>query len=60
MEGAEVVATAELERVENGKFYVLRVAVSDGEKEIGRGTVTRAFVSMERFRGLQEKGHSNH
>lgn len=41
--GASVQATAEVESI-SGRFYVLRVqAMADG-KEIGRGTVTRAFV----------------
>ena len=46
--GASVLATAELESV-NGKFYVLRVTATDGEKEIGRGTITRAFVRLDRL-----------
>jgi predicted thioesterase len=48
-EGAEVVATAALESID-GRFYVLRVSVKEGEREIGRGTVTRAFMKMERFK----------
>lgn len=46
--GAAVKAEAVLERIE-GKFYVLRVSAHDGTNEIGRGTVTRAFVQLERF-----------
>jgi fluoroacetyl-CoA thioesterase len=42
--GATVHAEAILESV-NGRFYVFRVTAHNGEKEIGRGTVTRAFVS---------------
>lgn len=41
--GAEVHATAELES-HNGKFYVLRVTATSDVREIGRGTITRAFV----------------
>jgi fluoroacetyl-CoA thioesterase len=44
--GAEVHATAELES-HNGKFYVLRVTATSGDREIGRGTITRAFVRPE-------------
>lgn len=40
--GATVTAEAMLES-HNGRFYVFRV--TDGEREIGRGTVTRAFVN---------------
>ncbi len=42
--GAEVVAEAELESVAD-RFYVFRVTAHNGVKEIGRGTVTRAFVN---------------
>lgn len=47
--GAEVHATAELEAV-NGKFHVLRVTATTNGKEIGRGTITRAFVRPEKIR----------
>lgn len=43
--GATVKAEAVLESV-NGRFYVFRVTAHNGEKEIGRGTVTRAFVNL--------------
>jgi predicted thioesterase len=46
--GSEVRAEAVLEST-NGKFYVLRVTVHDGEREIGSGTITRAFVHVRRF-----------
>lgn len=46
--GAEIQAEAVLEAV-NGKFYVLRVTVRDGEREIGRGTITRAFIQVQQF-----------
>ena len=42
--GAEVVAEAELESVSD-RFYIFRVTAHNGVKEIGRGTVTRAFVN---------------
>lgn len=45
--GATVKAEAVLESV-NGRFYVFRVTAHNGEKEIGRGTVTRAFVNLEK------------
>lgn len=53
--GAEVRATAELERV-HGKFYVLRVAAHDGTREIGRGTITRAFIHLQGFKDKQGIG----
>lgn len=43
--GATVKAEAVLESV-NGRFYVFRVTAHNGEKEIGRGTVSRAFVNL--------------
>jgi fluoroacetyl-CoA thioesterase len=46
--GATVKAEAALESTD-GKFYVLRVSAHDGRQEIGRGTVTRAFVRLDRF-----------
>jgi len=42
--GARVKAEAALESV-NGRFYVFRVTAHNGVAEIGRGTVTRAFVN---------------
>lgn len=42
--GAMVKAEAELES-QNGRFYVFRVTAHNGEREIGRGTVTRTFVN---------------
>jgi fluoroacetyl-CoA thioesterase len=42
--GAIVKAQAVLES-QKGRFYVFRVTAHNGEKEIGRGTVTRAFVN---------------
>jgi fluoroacetyl-CoA thioesterase len=46
--GARVTAEASLESFD-GKFYVLRVTARDDRQEIGRGTVTRAVVSVARF-----------
>ncbi len=46
--GAEAHATAELES-SDGKFYVFRVRATADGKEIGRGTVTRAFVNLDRM-----------
>jgi fluoroacetyl-CoA thioesterase len=42
--GATVKAEAVLES-QKGRFYVFRVTAHNGEKEIGRGTVTRVFVN---------------
>jgi fluoroacetyl-CoA thioesterase len=42
--GQRVKAEAELES-SNGRFYVFRVMAHNGVEEIGRGTVTRAFVN---------------
>lgn len=53
--GARIVAEAVLESFD-GRFYRLRVTARDGEREIGRGTVGRAVVSlakvMEKMRGV--------
>ena len=45
--GATVKAEAVLESQE-GRFYVFRVTAHNGEREIGRGTVTRTFVNPAR------------
>src|SRR4029077_5082816 len=45
---ARVKAEAVLEAIDE-KFYVLRVVARDDVQEIGRGTVTRAVVSVGRF-----------
>jgi len=47
-EGQRVRAEATLES-SDGRFYVLRVIARAGELEIGRGTVTRAVIDMQRF-----------
>jgi fluoroacetyl-CoA thioesterase len=46
--GAHIVAEAVLEAFD-GRFYTLRVAARDEKQEIGRGTVSRAIVSLGRF-----------
>jgi len=46
--GATVLAEAVLESFD-GRFYVLRVSARDSAQEIGRGTITRAVVSVSRF-----------
>jgi predicted thioesterase len=33
----------------DGKFYTLKVTATDGEKEIGSGTIKRAIVSTKSF-----------
>lgn len=42
--GATVKTEAVLESCD-GRFYVFRVTAHNGEKEIGRGTVSRTFVN---------------
>ncbi len=39
----------------DGRFYTVRVAARDGDKEIGRGTVGRAVVSLAKFKQRWEK-----
>lgn len=46
--GARVKAEAVLESMK-GRFYVFRVTAHNGVEEIGRGTVTRAFINVEKF-----------
>ena len=46
--GARIRAEAVVEAFD-GKFYTVRVTARDGEKEIGRGTVGRAVVSVGKF-----------
>jgi fluoroacetyl-CoA thioesterase len=52
--GARVQAQAVLESFD-GRFYVLRVSARDDSQEIGRGTVTRAFVSVSKFLAKMNK-----
>jgi fluoroacetyl-CoA thioesterase len=46
--GAKVTAEASLESFD-GRFYLLRVTARDEGQEIGRGTVSRAVVSVGKF-----------
>ncbi|HEV2112926.1 MAG TPA: hotdog domain-containing protein [Terriglobales bacterium] len=46
--GMRVRAEAVLESVD-GRFYTMRVTAHDGEHEIGRGTVGRAFIKLSDF-----------
>src|SRR5258708_8662988 len=48
--GAHVKAEAVLESA-NGRFFVFRVTAHNGVAEIGRGTVTRAFVNAAKVAG---------
>lgn len=53
--GARVKAEAVLESCD-GRFYTLRVTARDDAREIGRGTVGRAVVSIAKFVGrMKEK-----
>jgi fluoroacetyl-CoA thioesterase len=45
--GSRIKAEAVLETA-SGRFYVFRVTAHNGVAEIGRGTVTRAFVNPSR------------
>ncbi len=49
--GSQIKAEAVLESFD-GRFYTMRVTASDNKREIGRGTVGRAVVSVSKF---QEK-----
>jgi predicted thioesterase len=55
--GAKIHAEAVLES-QNGRFYVLRVWARDDEQEIGRGTVSRAVVSVSKFLERMQKKSS--
>ncbi len=46
--GAHITAEAVLESFD-GRFYILRVTARDDVREIGRGTVGRAVVSIGKF-----------
>jgi len=52
--GARIKAEAVLESFD-GKFYTMRVTASDEAKEIGRGTVGRAVVSVGKFLARMRK-----
>lgn len=49
--GARIKAVAELESFD-GRFYTLRVTAYDEQREIGRGTVGRAVVSLSKFKAF--------
>jgi predicted thioesterase len=55
--GALVKAEARLESA-NGRFFVFRVRARDDSQEIGRGTVSRAVVSLSKF--MQRMTKSSH
>ena len=46
--GMRVHAEGELESFD-GRFYILRVRACDEAQEIGRGTITRAVISVGKF-----------
>jgi fluoroacetyl-CoA thioesterase len=52
--GARVAAEAVLESFD-GRFYTVRVTARDEVREIGRGTVGRAVVSMGKFMARMRK-----
>src|ERR1700689_1164786 len=52
--GARVKAEAVLESVDR-RFYILRVTARDDAREIGRGTVGRAVVSVGKLVGKMKK-----
>ena len=53
--GARIRAEAVVESFD-GRFYTVRVTARDDEQEIGRGTVGRAVVSVEKFMEGIRKG----
>ncbi len=46
--GAQITAEAVLESFD-GHFYTFRVTARDGQREIGRGSVSRAAVPLSKF-----------
>jgi fluoroacetyl-CoA thioesterase len=52
--GSMIQAQAALESFD-GRFYLLRVSARDDVQEIGRGTVTRAVVSISKFLAKMKK-----
>jgi predicted thioesterase len=46
--GAKIKAEATVQAFD-GRFYIVRVSARDDAQEIGRGTVSRAVVSVEEF-----------
>ncbi|HXY02999.1 MAG TPA: thioesterase [Terriglobales bacterium] len=55
--GARIRAEAVLEAFD-GRFYTMRVTARDEKQEIGRGTVSRAVVSMAKF--LEKANNKDH
>lgn len=55
--GAHIKAEAVLESC-NGRFYMVRVTARDDSREIGRGTVGRAVVSISKFLEKVKSGGS--
>ena len=53
--GAHITAEAVLESFD-GRFYTLRVTARDDLREIGRGTVGRALVSVSKFLEKMKSG----
>ena len=53
--GSRIKAEAVVESFD-GRFYTVRVSATDGSKEIGRGTVGRAFVSVSKFAARLRNG----
>jgi predicted thioesterase len=53
--GAQIKADAVVEAFD-GRFYTVRVSANDGTREIGRGTVGRAVVSISKFTARVRKG----
>jgi len=53
--GSHIKAEAVLESFD-GRFYTLRVSARDDEREIGRGTVGRAVVSVGQFLEKMKNG----
>lgn len=45
---AVVRAEATVEKID-GRFYTLRVTATDGDKELGSGTITRTIVNSAKF-----------
>lgn len=56
--GSKVTATAVLEKIE-GRFLIMRVTASDEIQRIGEGTISRAFVSAQKFMQKLKKTGEN-
>lgn len=52
--GTRVTSEAVLESFD-GRFYTMRVTAMDGSRELGRGTVGRAVVSVSKFQARVTK-----